>query len=114
MKQVCCLAKKKIDDAEQPDAIDCDDRIDSDQPNDIKRINLEQPDAIDCEGSAHVSDASVLVSNASEWPGFKILIDNLDKNLIASFQRSNNKTVSMHACLQHVCKFGSGRLFSSF
>lgn len=36
--------------------------------------------------------------STSNWPGFKIVIDNIDKNLRPSFQRYDNKTVSMHAC----------------
>ena len=45
------------------------------------------------DGLEQVQDTSVL----TEWPGFKLVGDNIDKNFCPSFQRYSNSTNSMHA-----------------
>lgn len=94
--------EEQIDDAEQPDDGDCEERVDPEH-------DTERPADVDCEESTCVNDLSAIVSNISaastflKWLGFKIVIDNIDKNLRRSFQRSNNKTVSMHAYNMYAC-----------
>lgn len=41
---------------------------------------------------------------SSEWNGFKIVGDNIDKNIRPSFQRINRQTVSLHYF--HSCAVG--------
>ena len=78
----------------------------------------EEPDGreqVECDPSvesAPVEGLPATVRNNSDrctvfplilWPGFKIVIDNVDKNLRPSYQRSDNKTISMHACNMYTC-----------
>ena len=68
--------------------------------------------------SAPIEDLSATSINISDqcrdfalilfirWLGFKIVIDNIDKNLRPSYQRCDNKTI-----LQYVCMPGSNKLF---
>ena len=44
------------------------------------------------------------IVSISNWPGFKIDIDNIDKNFRPSFKRHDNKTISMHACNIYACQ----------
>lgn len=37
------------------------------------------------------------ISQVTEWPGFKLVGDNIDKNFHPSFNRHSNNTYSMHA-----------------
>ena len=89
---------------EQSADIDCEERIE--QSADINcEERIEQSADVNCEES-HVNDRLAIVSSAStllKWWGFKIVIDNIDKNLRRSFQWSDNKTVSMHACHMYAC-----------
>ena len=50
--------------------------------------------------SMHVTEEFPVIS----WPGFKIVIDNVDKNFRPSFKRHDNKTISMHACNMYACQ----------
>ena len=34
----------------------------------------------------------------TSWPGFKLVIDNVDKNIHPSFQRVDRQTQSLHYC----------------
>ena len=47
--------------------------------------------------TSETMDTTELLS-ISNWSGFKIVIDNIDKNFRPSFKRHDNRTVSMHAC----------------
>ena len=89
---------------EQSADINCEERIE--QSADINcEERIEQSADLNCEESC-VNDRSAIVSSAStllKWLGFKIVIDNIDKNLRRSFQRFNNKTISMHACHMYAC-----------
>ena len=40
------------------------------------------------------------IANATmtSWPGFKLVIDNVDKNIRPSFQRVDRRTQSLHYC----------------
>ena len=48
--------------------------------------------------SETMDTTELLVVSISNWSGFKIVIDNIDKNFRPSFKRHDNRTVSMHAC----------------
>ena len=48
--------------------------------------------------SETVDTTELPVVSISNWSGFKIVIDNIDKNFRPSFKRHDNRTVSMHAC----------------
>ena len=79
----------------------------------------QEPAHGDCgeisQESAPIEDLSAASINISDqctdfpllplirWLGFKIVIDNIDKNLRPSYQRCDNKTISMHACNMYAC-----------
>lgn len=50
-----------------------------------------------------VNDGEVPVST-SEWTGFKIVGDNIDKNFRPTYQRHDNKTISLHAFHMYAVK----------
>jgi len=54
------------------------------------------------ESSSTIKELSATLTEISQvqlehWSGFKIVGDNIDKNFRRSFQRHDNKTISMHA-----------------
>lgn len=51
-------------------------------------------EANDCDISAETIDVQEV---SQEWCGFKLVGDNIDKNIRPSFQRSNHQTKSLHS-----------------
>ena len=59
----------------------------------LDNVDLDVINDEDVNGSDHNTEVS---QSSSEWKGFKIVGDNLDKNIRPSLQRFHNKTNSLH------------------
>lgn len=65
----------------------------------------------DVNGTDH---NTIVRQGSSDWKGFKIVGDNVDKNIRPSLQRFNNKTNSLHYFHYYVCFVGSAGPVSMF
>ena len=66
----------------------------------------------DSATSVTLNDGKMPVST-SEWTGFKIVGDNIDKNFRPTYQRHDNKTISLHAFHMYaLCSERQDRLFN--
>ena len=78
-----------------------DDPID---PDEVNMTGMEETDANNEDSdegeeigpSTNTEDQSVITEHPLPWFGFKITGDNIDKNIRASFQRSDHGTISLH------------------
>ena len=85
--------------------MECDDEIDHEN---IWEAEICDSDAEICDTENHPTDYTELCSSettevtdtestvVSTWTGFKLVGDNIDKNLRPSFQRLNKQTISLH------------------
>ena len=69
--------------------------ISASSPGSVMEYNTNniEYEANDCDISAETIDVQAV---SQEWCGFKLVGDNIDKNIRPSFQRSNSQTKSLH------------------